>query len=174
MISPKPDAPAPDEGNPVLLDCHGRFKARLEGPVSGNLLLRQAQHHRVHQRAEFCCSPWLSPAVAGKLKNCRQVLLRGARETGREDDNAVLSAAADELGRALARLEHAPDLDAVRGIEGDAAKRYFAVLRPDRASRRARGLHHEWTHPWNHRLDRMNAVLSFLYAMLMNDVPLGN
>lgn len=30
----------------VLLDGHGRFKARLEGPVSGNVLLRQARYER--------------------------------------------------------------------------------------------------------------------------------
>src|SRR5258706_1637316 len=28
----------------VLLDAHGRFKARLEGETNGNILLRQAQH----------------------------------------------------------------------------------------------------------------------------------
>ena len=28
----------------VLLDTDGRFKARLEGAISGNILLRQAQH----------------------------------------------------------------------------------------------------------------------------------
>src|SRR4030067_2988874 len=28
----------------VLLDRNGRFKGRLEGPVSGNVLLRRAQH----------------------------------------------------------------------------------------------------------------------------------
>jgi CRISPR-associated protein Cas1 len=151
----------------VLLDGHGRFKARLEGPVSGNVLLRQAQH-RLVTNADFCVSVAKS-CIAGKLKNCRQVLLRGARENGREEDNAALSAAADELARALARLEHAPDLDGVRGIEGDAAKRYFAVLglivRPDARA--------DFTMNGRTRrppLDRMNALLSFLYAMLMNDV----
>jgi CRISP-associated protein Cas1 len=160
-----------DEGKSlVLLDSHGRFKARLEGPVSGNVLLRQAQHGRVLCRpasADFCLAVAKS-CIAGKLKNCRQVLLRGARETGREDDNAALSATADEFVRALARLEHAGDLDAVRGIEGDAAKRYFAVFgllvrpearaafTPDGRSRRP-------------PRDRMNALFSFLYALLMND-----
>ena len=31
----------------VLLDANGRFKARLEGAVTGNVLLRQAQHRAV-------------------------------------------------------------------------------------------------------------------------------
>ncbi|MBA3033884.1 MAG: type I-C CRISPR-associated endonuclease Cas1c [Gammaproteobacteria bacterium] len=168
MISPILMHRLAEEGQSlVLLDGHGRFKARLEGPVSGNVLLRQAQYRRVTS-ADFCVAVAKS-CIAGKLKNCRQVLLRGARENGREEDNAALIATADELARALARLEHAPDLDAVRGIEGDAAKRYFVALRlivrPDARA--------DFTMNGRTRrppLDRMNALLSFLYAMLMNDV----
>ncbi|MDP2809915.1 MAG: type I-C CRISPR-associated endonuclease Cas1c [Rhodocyclaceae bacterium] len=168
MVSPILMHRLADEGKSlVLLDGHGRFKARLEGPVSGNVLLRQAQYRRVVS-ADFCLAVAKS-CIAGKLKNCRQVLLRGARETGREDDNVALAAVADEFVRALARLEHAADLDAVRGIEGDAAKRYFGVLglvvRPE--------VRNDFTPNGRTRrppLDRMNALLSFLYAMLMNDV----
>ena len=157
-----------DEGKAVVfLSQSGRFKARLEGPVSGNVLLRQAQHRRLAS-ADFCLAVAKS-CIAGKLKNCRQVLQRGARENGREEDSATLTPTADELGRALTRLEHAPDLDAVRGIEGDAAKRYFVVLglivRPD--ARAAFAMNGRSRRP---PLDRMNAMLSFLYAMLMNDV----
>jgi CRISPR-associated protein Cas1 len=85
-----------DEGKSVvLLSGSGRFKARLEGPVSGNVLLRQAQHRRLAS-TDFCVAVAKS-CIAGKLKNCRQVLLRGARENGREDDNVALTATADEL-----------------------------------------------------------------------------
>lgn len=167
MISPILMHRLADEGKSlVLLDSHGRFKARLEGPVAGNVLLRLDQHRRVAE-ADFRLAAAKS-CIAGKLKNCRQVLLRGARETGRADDNAALAATAEELGRALARLEHAPDLDAVRGIEGDAAKRYFAVLglmvRPD--ARTAFTPDGRTRRP---PLDRMNALLSFFYSLLMND-----
>ncbi|MBS3936419.1 MAG: type I-C CRISPR-associated endonuclease Cas1 [Sulfuritalea sp.] len=171
MVSPILMHRLADEGKSlVLLDGNGRFKARLEGPVSGNVLLRQAQHCRLLDdpaSADFCVTAAKS-CIAGKLKNCRQVLLRGARESGREGDSAELSATADEFARALARLEHAPDLDAVRGIEGDAAKRYFAVfgllLRPEARA--------DFTPNGRTRrppLDRMNALLSFFYSMLMND-----
>ncbi|NWG32396.1 MAG: type I-C CRISPR-associated endonuclease Cas1 [Rhodocyclaceae bacterium] len=167
MVSPILMHRLADEGKSlVLLDANGRFKARLEGPMSGNVLLRQAQHGRLAS-AGFRVAVAKS-CIAGKLKNCRQVLLRGARETGRGEDIAELTAVADELGRALARLAYAADLDAVRGIEGDAAKRYFGVMgrlvrpevreafTPDGRSRRP-------------PRDRMNALLSFLYALLMND-----
>jgi CRISPR-associated protein Cas1 len=168
MVSPILMHRLADEGKSlVLLNSNGRFKARLEGPVSGNVLLRQAQHCQAVD-AGFCVASAKS-FIAGKLKNCRQVLLRGARENGRDKDGIPLTSVAEELGRALARLEHAPDLDAVRGIEGDAAKRYFSVIslvvRPD--ARAAFTLSGRTRRP---PLDRMNALLSFLYAMLMNDV----
>lgn len=168
MVSPILMHRLADEGKSlVLLDGRGRFKARLEGPVSGNVLLRQAQHRRLAS-ADFCVA-MARACIAGKLKNCRQVVQRGARETGREEDSAALSATADELGRSLARLEHAADLDAVRGIEGDEAKRYFAALtllvRPE--ARQPFTMNGRTRRP---PLDRMNALLSFLYAMLMNDV----
>lgn len=167
MLSPILMHRLADEGKSlVLLDAHGRFKARLEGAVAGNVLLRQAQHHR-SASADFCLAAAKS-CIAGKLKNCRQVLLRGARETGREADGAELSATAGEFARALARLEHAADLDAVRGIEGDAAKRYFAVFGLlVRSEARA-----DFTPNGRTRrppLDRINALLSFFYSMLMND-----
>lgn len=60
----------------VLLDDNGRFKARLEGAVSGNVLLRQAQFQRVADPA-FTLD-MARASVAGKLKNTRQVLQRAA------------------------------------------------------------------------------------------------
>lgn len=167
MLSPILMHRLADEGKSlVLLDGHGRFKARLEGATAGNVLLRQAQHRRSAEADFFLAAA--KSSIAGKLKNCRQVLLRGARETGREPDSTELAATAEEFVRALARLEHAPDLDAVRGIEGDAAKRYFAAFGLlVRSEARA-----DFTPNGRTRrppLDRMNALLSFFYSMLMND-----
>lgn len=48
-----------------------RFKARLEGPVSGNVLLRTAQFEQARDRA-FTLS-LARNFVAGKIRNCRQV-----------------------------------------------------------------------------------------------------
>jgi CRISPR-associated protein Cas1 len=64
----------------VLLDAAGRFKARLEGATSRNVLLRQAQH-RVAGDPAFALSLARS-LVAGKLKNQRHVLMRGASSDG--------------------------------------------------------------------------------------------
>lgn len=150
----------------VLLDDRGRFKARVEGGVSGNVLLRHAQHQRSCDGG-FALSV-AKACVAGKIRNSRQMLLRGAREAKSEDDAARLARGADHLAASLRALPEAADLDVVRGVEGDAAKRYFECLallvRAD-----LRG-----DFPMDARTrrpprDRLNALLSFIYAMWMND-----
>ncbi|MGH8581873.1 MAG: type I-C CRISPR-associated endonuclease Cas1c [Gammaproteobacteria bacterium] len=150
----------------VLLDSNGRFKARLEGATAGNVLLRQAQHRRANN-AGFALET-ARACIAGKLKNSRQSLLRGAREAKSEDDKARLSRGADDLAASLRALPGAEHLDTVRGIEGDAARRYFECLnllvRSD--LREVFSMDGRTRRPPR---DRMNALLSFLYAMWMND-----
>ncbi len=167
MISPALMHRCADEGIAlVLLDGNGRFKARLEGPVSGNILLRQAQHRQALDE-KFALSIAQS-AIAGKLRNSRQVLLRGAREATDEQDAVLLSAAAGTLANSLRNLPLAADMDVVRGIEGDAAKNYFAAL-PLLVKKEMRD---NFTMDGRTRRpprDRFNALLSFLYSMLMND-----
>lgn len=167
MISPALMHRCADDGiSLVLLDHNGRFKARLEGAVSGNILLRQAQHR---QAGDVVFALNVSRAmIAGKLRNARQVLLRGAREAADIEDARALTAAATALRASVRNLPFAPDLDSVRGIEGDAAKVYFSTLNSV-VRRDARG---HFTMDGRTRRpprDRINALLSFLYAMLMND-----
>jgi CRISPR-associated protein Cas1 len=96
------------------------------------------------------------------------VLLRGARESDEAGAQERLGAVTDEFSNALRRAEMAADLDALHGVEGDAAKRYFAalplLLRADR--REVFRMDGRTRRP---PLDRFNALLSFLYSMLMND-----
>lgn len=167
MVSPALMHRCADEGiSLVLLDGNGRFKARLEGAVSGNILLRQAQHRQAGDAA-FALNA-ARAMIAGKLRNARQVLLRGAREASDETDGKNLTAAATALRASVRNLPLAADLDSVRGIEGDAAKVYFSALnnivKPD--ARNAFTMDGRTRRPPR---DRMNALLSFLYSMLMND-----
>jgi CRISPR-associated protein Cas1 len=149
----------------VLLDRNGRFKARLEGPVSGNVLLRQAQYAALTDTARAlaiarCCA-------AAKMQNARQILLRAAREASADADRGLLSAAAIEIARQLAAAATAGDFDTLRGCEGNGARVYFSVfdlmIRDDRAAFALRGRSRRPP------LDRTNAVLSFLYTLVLAD-----
>jgi CRISPR-associated protein Cas1 len=167
MVSPALMHRLAEEGKSlVLLDRFGRFKARLEGPVSGNILLRQAQHRGAcdvdvtRDLARAC--------VAGKIRNGRTVLLRAARESKEADDAKQLAGAADHLAASLRAAAEASTVDALRGIEGDAARSYFSafncIVKP------AMREQFQWSGRTRRPpLDRINALLSFLYSMLMND-----
>ncbi|MGE0315770.1 MAG: type I-C CRISPR-associated endonuclease Cas1c [Lautropia sp.] len=150
----------------VLLNANGRFKARLEGATAGNVLLRRAQHASSLDDA-FALSLGRR-FVAGKLRNQRFVLLRGARDAKDEESRRILSRAAQNLAASQRALPAASTLDAVRGIEGEAARGYFAavnfLIRPD--LRDSFALDGRSRRPPR---DRMNALLSFLYSMWMND-----
>ena len=150
----------------VMLDDNGRFKARLEGGVSGNVLLRQAQFQRAGS-ASFTLDI-ARACVAGKIKNTRQVLQRGARDSKSPEDAKVLTRLANDLAASLRALPAAKDLDVLRGLEGEAARQYFSglniLVRPDQ--RDAFQMQGRTRRPPR---DRLNALLSFLYAMWMND-----
>lgn len=150
----------------VLLDRVGRFQARIEGPVSGNVLLRRAQY-----RVSEAPTDIVRSLVLGKVSNQRSVLLRALRDHGESLDaaaRATIEAATERLAAILRRAAHADDTpDRLRGSEGEAAHLYFAVFdhlirSPDEEMR------------WQGRsrrppLDPVNAVLSFLYTLLTHD-----
>lgn len=150
----------------VLLDAQGRFKARLEGAVSGNVLLRQAQFQRLSDPAFILDTA--RACVAGKIKNSRQILQRGAREAKVEEESKRLSRLAADLATSLRDLPQVNTLDQLRGVEGEAARQYFSginlLLRADQ--REDFAMQGRTRRPPR---DRFNALLSFLYAMWMND-----
>lgn len=150
----------------VWLNAHGHFQARVEGAVSGNIILRQAQFRTADNLDK---SLELAKAfIAGKLRNSRQVILRSARDSKSNDEANELKKAADALAVNLRNLEHSQSLDQVRGLEGDSARVYFGqVNKMLSASVR----HHFQMNQRNRRppRDPLNALFSFLYALLLTD-----
>jgi CRISPR-associated protein Cas1 len=110
--------------------------------------------------------------VAGKLHNARNTLLRAAREKASEDDRAAFERAASLISGHIEDLPAATTTDSVRGHEGDSARVYFDVFpRLIRPSRRA-------DFPMKGRsrrppLDRVNALLSYVYALVQGDCLSG-
>jgi len=91
--------------------------------------------------------------------------MRSARDHSSEEDRGLLVRAAEELAAGIRRLEFADGLDHIRGIEGAAARAYFGVfgcmIRQDREPFTPKGRSRRPP------LDRMNALLSYLYALLL-------
>jgi CRISPR-associated protein Cas1 len=143
----------------------GRLVARVDAPGSGNVLLRREQFRAADLEDKRTA---ISKAiVAGKIHNTRNILLRAARETFEPADRQSLSAAANRLGDSLPSIGLAADTASVRGYEGDAARVYFDVF-----PRLIRQNRKDFTPNGRTRrppLDRMNAMLSFLYGLLRHD-----
>ena len=166
MISPQALHRCAEDGRAVtFLDYGGRFKCRLVGPTCGNVLLRQAQYeaHRDDARSAAIARA----LVAGKIRNTRQSVARAAREAGHPDDGVKLRACVDALAALLVSLPAQTTTDAIRGVEGQAAALYFDVL-----GRMIHAPSDEFSFRLRTRRpprDRVNALLSFLYALLTAD-----
>jgi len=156
-------------GSVVLLDRRGRFKARVHGPIQGNVLLRRAQHLALSDHDRTCAI--MRQMVAGKVQNSRHVLMRAAREAGSGIDEVPLRDAADRLAASLERLRQSTHPDVIRGCEGEAAQAYFAAFNHMiRANRDVFAFGGRTRRPPR---DRTNAVLSFLYTLVREECNSG-
>lgn len=149
-----------------FLSEYGRFLARVQGPVSGNVLLRREQYRRaddMDMAARIARS-----ILTGKLANSRAVLRRAMRDHPEKIDGASVEEASRRLGHSLENIQSCPPLDTLRGIEGEAAHTYFSVFDHLIVSQKDGFSFAER----NRRppLDRVNCLLSFIYTLLMHDV----
>ncbi len=150
----------------TYLTPNGRFYARVEGPVSGNVLLRRAQYRRSEDVAG--CASIVRNLLAGKIHNQRAVLARGWRDRGdRLPDAIAFRHALKRLKRIPQRLMAVTDVDILRGLEGEAAQAYFSVfdqlIATDQPEMRFSGRNRRPPR------DAFNALLSFLYTLLTHD-----
>ena len=111
----------------VWLTWRGRFVGRLQGPVHGNVLLRRAQHEAVSDPVRTLAIA--RQFVAGKLRNSRSIVLRGARDSDGERPRADLKQVEQDLAMLLGSIPGVRNLDELRGLEGAAARRHFEGVR---------------------------------------------
>lgn len=147
-----------------FLSMNGRFLARVEGPVSGNVLLRKKQY----RLSEEDPADIARQVVLAKLVNSRAVLLRTARDRATAPGAKPLRAAALSMKRMLRQLARTTEADSIRGIEGQSAHAYFSVFNHLISAQQD-----DFVFRFRSRrppLDRVNALLSFLYTLLVHDV----
>lgn len=145
---------------------YGRFYGRLEGEVRGNVLLRRAQYlaSEDHDKSSSLVF-WF---LVAKIANSRNTLLRAARDMIEPASSKALSAAATRLSEVAKGMNGINDIGSLRGMEGLAASIYFDVfehmIRVNKEDFVFKG------RSKRPPLDRVNALLSFLYVLLVNDV----
>ena len=153
------------------LSEYGHFQARLTGVADTSVLLRRSQF-RIADQPERCVA-LARNIIAGKLQNSRTSLLRGARETDNSDEQVQLQGVAHALGAQIPRLApaaaavHGADLDSLRGSEGLAAQQYFSVF--SLLLKQQRAAFAFLTRSRRPPRDRINCLLSFLYALIRHD-----
>jgi len=149
-----------------FLTEYGKFLARVQGPVSGNVLLRRGQYRRADDMtfsAEMAKS-----VITGKIANCRTILQRALRDHPDKIDIQQVEKVSSHLYQQLEITQKDAALDVLRGYEGDAAHAYFAVFNQLIVAQKEDFYFNER----NRRppLDNVNCLLSFIYTLIMHDV----
>lgn len=144
----------------VFMTPTGRFRARLGINEHRHVALRKAQYQQLSDSGFAARTAGM--IVSGKIRNMIHLLLL----RGRQYDDPTLKNAAAGLRSIVNRLENTGDLDIIRGLEGAATRIYFQcfgrLIRNDQFTFNGR----------NRRppLDPVNALLSFVYTLLTNEV----
>jgi len=149
-----------------FLTMNGRFLARVQGPISGNVLLRREQYRRADD--PISSASLARCIVVAKVANSRTVLLRALRDRPQSTGSDGLRTAAATLAQHLSSLPEGMPLDAVRGLEGAAARAYFEAFDHLVTQQKESFFFRERSR--RPPLDNLNALLSFLYTLLCHDV----
>lgn len=151
----------------TFLSPHGKFISSSYGGVSGNILLRREQYRRAE--LEPAALSIAQNMIVAKLHNTRMILQRAARDHGTKSPERAhaLTSTSDFLSTRISAATRCTSLESLRGVEGEAAAAYFAIFNhlitivdpafvlKGRSKRPP--------------LDRVNALLSFLYVLLAHD-----
>lgn len=141
----------------------GRFICRVQGTTRGNVLLRKQQYDLSDD--ENVSLHLAKLFITAKVFNTRSILQRYIRDNGTDED---VESVIKQLDWRRKRIMQADNLDILRGEEGQAANTYFDVF--DHMI-----LHQKEDFPFNGRSrrppkDEVNAMLSFVYTLIANDV----
>jgi CRISPR-associated protein Cas1 len=154
-----------------FLSENGHFQARMTGVADTSVTLRRTQFRAADGPAR--CAAIARQIIAGKIQNSRNSLLRAARENDVPSEQGQLQGVIDALARQIQNLANpgasaqGQQLDSLRGAEGLAAQLYFSVFSLVFKQQREAFLF--TTRSRRPALDRINCLLSFIYALLRHD-----
>ena len=150
----------------TFMTPEGRFQARVIGRMNGNVLLRREQYRRADD--EEASLILARSFILGKIYNARWTIERMRRDYAMRIDEEKFQNVSAFLQNSCREVMQTSDLEALRGVEGKAAVSYFSAFDDMILKQKEDFFFTER----NRRppLDNMNCLLSFLYALLMNDV----
>lgn len=147
----------------VFLTKHGRFQARVTGPVDGNVTLRKTQYRFSDDREKSATIA--SMMLIGKVHNARKNLERLLRDHALRVDGQAIQEVVDRLKTSeRALFENEYDLEELLGVEGQAASLYFGRWNDWILNQKETFVYQGRTR--RPPLDPLNAILSFAYTLL--------
>lgn len=149
----------------TFLTEYGRYLASVNGPLSGNVLLRHRQY-RVALNGDLSLGVSKN-MVLGKVANSRTVLQRASRDHEVISEEIKVGDSVDYLSKQIEKVKASRNADHLRGIEGDSAKSYFSVFDHLILKNKDDFYFHERSR--RPPLDNVNALLSFLYTLLTHE-----
>jgi CRISPR-associated protein Cas1 len=149
-----------------FISTSGRFLGRVTGPISGNVLLRRKQYRIADD--PITCLKISKLLIAGKIANSRTVLQRALRDHSLTINIPTLEGAVSKLSFKQKQVLKSFDQNELRGYEGESAMIYFSVFNQ-------LILHQKEDFKLDGRnrrppQDNVNALLSFIYTLLMHEV----
>lgn len=144
--------------------ANGRFLAAASANENGNVLLRKLQYRLSDDPA--ASAKIARSFILAKVYNSRWILERVTRDHPQRVDVDSIKESCRLLAEQMKSIAVCEDLDVLRGLEGSASERYFShfdqmILSQDECFRFENRNRRPPT-------DRVNAMLSFLYALLAN------
>ena len=146
----------------TFLSPTGRFRAKVTGKAYGNILLRRTQYRMADDKKQTL--EIARNFIIGKIYNQRSVINRAQRDYEERLDTEKLSLVSGQLRETLQTVREADTMETLRGNEGEAASRYFSQFNQLILQQKE-----EFCFDIRNRrppLDRVNALLSFTYALL--------
>lgn len=150
----------------TFLTKNGNFLARVIGESKGNVVLRKEQYRISDDEKRSAVVS--RNFILGKIYNGKWILERATRDYPLRVDVSKIKGITSTLMETMKAVRTVEDLDTLRGLEGNAAVQYNSVFDDLILQQKD---HFFFTHR-NKRppLDNVNALLSFAYTMLANDV----
>lgn len=149
----------------TFLTPGGRFLARVEGPVSGNVLLRKKQYRISDDKNESTKLAKLF--IMAKITNSRTILSRVIRDHPENTNIEKVKKVMDDLALMIFKVEKNNDLEEIRGIEGMASHLYFSVFNELIVTQKEDFYFKERSR--RPPKDNINALLSFVYTLLVHE-----
>lgn len=150
----------------TFMTKNGRFLARVIGEDRGNVVLRKEQYRISDddRRSAVVARNF----ILGKIYNSKWIVERAIRDYSLRLDAERLKRVSLSLSETMKFVRSVEDLEVLRGLEGAAAVQYYSVF-DDLILQQKESFHF---HGRSRRppLDAVNALLSFLYTMLSNDM----